>query len=146
MITCQSASVEDRLREWRGFRTGLGYVEGDDRIRLVVNYFAQAPYGSRTLDYYSPTTWPSPWEILHNESYCKSSLSLLMYYTLNMSEEFSDPLELWLIDDGEDRYLVPVISNQNILNYELGQISTVQDLNDIKIIEKFRIEQIPQYT
>lgn len=146
MITCQSGPIADRLRDWRGFRNGLSYIENCERPRLVANYFAQAPFGSRTLDFYTPETWPTPWEILHNESYCLSSLSLLMYYTLVMSEEYTDDIELWLIDDSEDRYLVPVIANQNILNYELGQISTVQDLSkQIKVIEKFGKNIVPQY-
>lgn len=147
MITSQSGPIADRLRDWREFRNGLSYIDVSDRPRLVANYFAQAPFGSRTLDFYTPADWPTPWEILHNETYCQNSISLLMYYTLQMSEGYFDDISLWIIDDGEDRFLVPVVDNQNILNYELGQISTVHEKNNsIEVIEKFAPDAIPQYT
>lgn len=145
MLTCQSRSPEERLSNWREFRVTLEEITDDERITEVVNFFSSTPYGSRTLDFYTPGSWPTPWEILHYETYCKNSISLLMYYSLSMIRDFSKDLELWIIDTSDDRYLVPVIDNQFILNYELGQISTVQDLKTrIKIIDRFDSLQIKQ--
>jgi hypothetical protein len=102
------------------------------------------PIGSRSLDYYIPNTWPSPWEILFRGTFCHSSISLLIYYTLVMIDQDFD-VELLLIDDGDDRYLLPLIDKKYILNYELGSVSTLSELEKcFTVVDKYDSTKIKQ--
>lgn len=147
MIAYQTSSAEERTSVWREFRKGLNGLPTDEQIHEVAKFFSTAPFGARTIDFYSPSTWPTPWEILFHGSYCQNSISLLIYYSLKLIPEFDRTVDLWLIDDGEDRFVVPVVDGQYILNYELGEISTLPNLaHDLKVIEKFDSAQIKQFS
>lgn len=100
------------------------------------------PYGSRSLDYYTPDEWPTPWEILFYGSFCTSSISLLMYYTLIMVNPDID-IELELVEDNDGLYLLPIIENQFVLNYELSKVSKHSEIKDLyTTIRKFQKSQI----
>ncbi len=102
------------------------------------------PFGARTLDYYTPGDWPTPWEILFHGTFCTSSISLLMYYTFELLHT-DHRIELYLIDDGADMYLLPVIDDQFVLNYELGMVSNYSDIDTgFTVKQKFTTAQIKQ--
>lgn len=146
MIAYQTSSAEERTSVWREFRTGLNGLTTDEQILAVAKFFSTAPFGARTLDFYTPATWPTPWEILYHSTYCRNSISLLIYYSLKLIPRFDRNVDLWLIDDGEDRFIVPVLDGQYILNYELGAISTLPDIaHDLTVIEQFDPAQIKQF-
>jgi hypothetical protein len=129
---------EDRIHLWKSFRKSIEEKSSVDQLSEIATFFSSMPIGSRTMDFYSPATWPTPWEMLYQEQWCASSTSLLIFYTLGLLPNFRDSkTELFLVDDGKDRYLLPVINDQFVLNYILGQVSNLQDIND-----DFRIMEI----
>jgi hypothetical protein len=133
---------EERLRLWKKLRDDIKNLATDDQSLSVAKFCCNIPFGSRTMDYYSPNSWPTPWEILFYGSFCKSSISLLMFYTLALLPN-DKIIELLLIDDAGDIYLLPVINNQTILNYHLGEISKYSDIqDDFKILKKYSQEEI----
>lgn len=104
------------------------------------------PFGSRTLDYYSPEDWPTPWEILFHGSFCTSSISLLMFYTLTLLNT-PPTVELYLVEDDDGIYLLPIINNQFVLNYELGTVNNYSEIQDeFKVLQKYNKEQIKNIT
>lgn len=115
-------SNEERLRLWKTLRNDLVQLSFNDQITKVAKFCSTIPFGSRTLDYYSSEEWPTPWEILYYSSFCTSSISLLIYHTLRLC--MADiQIALYLVEDMDDIYLLPVIDNQYVLNYELGQVN-----------------------
>lgn len=137
-------STEERLRLWKNLRTELTSLPLEQRLAEIAKFCALIPFGSRTLDYYSSENWPTPWEILYYGSFCISSISLLMYYTLVVADSNStDVVELWLVKDNNGDYLLPVINDQFVLNYELGSVSDHSEISEYFIVmQKFSKEQI----
>lgn len=136
-------SSDEIIAEWKDFREQLS---SDTVIEEMAIYFFDVPHGPRCVDYYSPVTWLSPWEILYHKAFCRSNTALLMYYTLVFAEFPDHEVELVLINDFMDTYLALLINNQYILNYELGKVSLFAEVEqDINIIEVFDNERVNQY-
>jgi len=147
MLTDQICTPQRRLSLWKEFKEELVHTNHNEQLKKVATFFSRTPIGSRSLDYYTPDDWSTPWEILYNSLYCRNSISLLIYYTLVTMPYYKDATQLWLIDDGEDRYLLPVVNDRYILNYELGSVSTLEDITDlITVVTKFNNNEVKQYT
>lgn len=120
-------STEERLHLWKALRADLKGKELNYQLAEIAKFCAYVPFGTREIDYYSPESWPTPWEIIFYGSFCKSSISLLMFQTLSLIE-VNAPIELELIDDGSDIYLIPIIDDQYVLNYHLGEVAYYDDI------------------
>lgn len=108
------------------------------KVEEVAKFTSSMPFGSRSIDYYDSSDWPSPWEILFHGSFCLSSIGLLMFYTFVLTLEEEVPLELLLIEDMGDTYLIPVVDNQFVLNYETGSVSSYSKIIDnIKVLKRY---------
>lgn len=137
---------EDRLILWKKLREDLKDLSLEKQLGEVAKFCAGIPFGARSLDYYSPADWPTPWEILYHGSFCTSSISLVIFYTLAMIP-ISAKLDLYLIEDDSGEYLVPIIDDQYVLNIELGQVSKWLDLcNDVTLIKIYPQNQIKTIT
>lgn len=78
---------EQRLAEWRNFREQLEHC--DDPVAATLQFYDSAPLVSIQTDPYTPSTWPSPWELLEENVYCEYCKLLAMCYTLQLTERFS---------------------------------------------------------
>lgn len=136
---------EERLAEWKRLRGEISDSTFDKQINGVVKFCSKMPIGSRSLDYYTPASWPTPWEILYYGTFCQSSISLLMIYTLKLSQ-INQKKELHLIEDDTGLYLLPIIDNKFVLNYELGSVNNYSDVKDafktLKIYSEDQTRQI----
>lgn len=137
---------EECLRLWKNLRDSLKELSLEDQLKEVAKFCASIPFGSRTLDYYDPTDWPTPWEILFHGSFCTSSISLLMYYTFVLTAIDAN-VELHLVEDDDGVFLLPIINDQFVLNYELGMVSMYPEIkNNLKVLKIYRKEQIKTIT
>jgi hypothetical protein len=128
---------EERLRLWKNLREDIKDKKLNEILESVARFCSTIPFGSRSVDYYSPADWPTPWEILFYGSFCTSSISLLIYYTLILLPTTAD-IELLLVEDDTDVYLLPIIDNQFVLNYELGKVSNYSEIkDDFKILKTY---------
>lgn len=133
---------DERLRFWKNLRKDISIMSLDDQMMAVAKFFSTVPYGSRSLDYYTPMGWPTPWEIIFYSSLCKSSVSLLIFYTFSLLHT-DIVVDLQLINDGEDTYLLPVINNTFVLNYESGQVNKYQNIaSEIQILNTYTQKNI----
>lgn len=133
---------EEKLRLWKKLRTDINDLSLTEKLEEIAKFCSRIPYGSRTIDYYTPSEWPSPWEILFYGSFCTSSISLLMYYTLILTTHDVN-VELWLVEDQDGMFLLPIIENQFVLNYELGKISKIADIKEyITVKQVYTQDQI----
>lgn len=132
----------EKLSLWKKLREDIKLKSINDQLADIAKFCANIPFGSRTIDYYSPETWPTPWEILYHNSFCTNSISLLMFYTL-MLIRVPHKIQLCLVEDNDGMYLIPIIDDQFVLNYELGQVSNYQEVsNEFKIIQVFTEQHI----
>jgi len=129
-----NTSPDERIRLWKNFRSSIRETSEIEQATATAMFFFQVPIQYKpTIDFYTPSSWPTPWEILYGDNWCKNTISILMYHTFEM---IGTPVELVLIDDTNDRYLVPRLNTQIVLNYELGKISKIHDIvPEIRIIE-----------
>ena len=91
----KNQSANDRLAIWRDLRqTNFSNIED-----LVLEY-QSINLVSRYLDYYTPSSWPDPFEIVNEGYFCQSGVTLLIVSHLIYADFISsDVLEF------------PVISN-----------------------------------
>jgi hypothetical protein len=137
---------EDRLILWKKLRADLKDLPVDKQLNEVAKFCAGIPFGARSLDYYSPADWPTPWEILYHGSFCTSSISLLIYYTLAMIP-IAAKLDLYLVEDEDGVCLLPVVNDQFVLNRELGQVSMYLDAcADVTLLKIYPQDQIKTIT
>jgi len=137
---------EERLHLWKKLRDDIQGHPLDTQLDEIAKFCSKMPFGSRTLDYYSPEDWPTPWEILFHGSFCTSSISLLMFYTLELLHTLPK-VELYLVEDDDGIYLLPIIDDQFVLNFELGAVNNYSEIQDeFKVLQKYTTEQIKNIT
>lgn len=139
-------SGEDRLHRWKQLRINIKDLSLDQQLLLIADFYSKMPRGARSLDYYNPAEWPTPWEILFHGSFCISSISLLIFYTLTLVD-IEHKVELYLIEDSDGVYLLPIIDDQFVLNYQLGSVNNYSEISDnFTVLQKYPKEQIKSIT
>ena len=86
---------EQRLSTWRDIRN-----KDHSSIEEVLEDFSSIKLVSRYLDYYTPESWPNPFEIVNEGYFCQSGVSLVLASTLVYKSFLF-----------EDKIIYPVISN-----------------------------------
>ena len=79
---------EDRLRHWHDFREGL--KQAVDPVQAAIDFWNRAPDSPRNLDPYDQSTWPDPWQMIEENSYCEFTKLLAVVYTLKLTDLFKD--------------------------------------------------------
>ena len=127
---------------WKKLRDEIRDLNIDEQLVKIAEFCSSMPIGARTIDYYSPMDWPSPWEILYYNSFCTNSISLLIFYTLILLPN-DKTVELLLVEDPVGIYLLPLVNNQFVLNYHLRQVSKYSDINkDFKVLRKYSQDEV----
>jgi hypothetical protein len=111
-----------RVRQdaWRQLRTSIQAAPtAQNKITQTLDFWKQAPLENHLLDWDNCKLWPTPWELLHNNRFCESSLSLAVAYTLVMSDpDYFPSIQLVLITDRKDHVQKIVVqTHDHILNY-----------------------------
>lgn len=91
MITASKES-DTLLQNWINLRTEIEELE--DPLNRVAEFFLSLPQVKVYTDPYDPSTWPTPWELITENQYCRFNLILGICYTLQLTERFeqSSPL------------------------------------------------------
>ena len=131
------------ISSWRRHRETTSLLTIEDALQEIVKYWASCPRATRCIDYYTPDTWPTPWEILSDKMYCNNTVSLMMYYTIKML--FPDEnIKLYLIDSDSDEYIVPVLGD-SLLNFDYQSVlSFKKEKKNFKVIGRIREDEIPK--
>lgn len=148
MIHWNNLKSSEKISLWRNFRLELQKKESLtdlETLKEVTTFFATIPRDSRSIDYYTPESWPTAWEILHYNFSCDSSISLMNYYTMLLVKPDSvNDCELYLIDNSVNEFLIPIFYKKYLMNYDYSQVVELDDVkNEIKIMKKFKKEELP---
>lgn len=80
-------TYEDRLRIWHDFRQELETAK--DPVKLAIETYDTVPTEHISVDPYTPSAWPNPWELIKENSYCLFGKLLGIGYSLQLTERFS---------------------------------------------------------
>jgi len=141
MSDWNNSTPEERIEKWRNFRESLDGLPEPELLNNVAEFFAAVPIGARCIDYYTPESWPNPWELLYHKLFCTNSISLLIYHTLCVILG-KDRVEITLVETEDDRFLLPIVDKKYIFNYELGKVNNINDHKNIKTIDDFSSESV----
>lgn len=128
----------DRLAHWKTFRKALCDQPIAAQAAAVALYWGKAPIGVCACDLDSAAAWSNPWQLLHDNQWCRSSVAIGMENTLRLAGVANDRLTLRLItDDLYDALLVLIIDDTYVLNYAWGSVY-FSPLADHQIIRQWR--------
>ena len=132
MIDWSNSDFDERLSVWKNFRETLKTLETEEeKLKRVAEFFSRVPYGKRTVDFYTPESWPTPWELLDRDNHCMNTISIMMRNTLKF---VGVEATLTLINDGQEDYIVPIVGDK-ILNFIHGDVGVLTECQDIKILQ-----------
>lgn len=120
----------DRLKAWRQFRHSFDHANSTDQD--VVNAFASVQIEQRYLDYYTPDSWPSVFEIVKEGEFCQTGLTLVMGSTLHyLGFINSKQLEFDVVSNhitGTEG--IVLVYNDSVYNFLPGKIVSVDYMHD----------------
>jgi len=99
-------------------------MDDHQKLREVAAFWAQAPLMSIAYDLEDPSQWPTPWEMIHANEWCRNSVAIGMEATLRLAGVAADRMLLRLIIDRDIQamLLVLVVDNTWVLNYDWGTV------------------------
>lgn len=131
-------SLQESIGLWRQHRAELAELPDiTSQLEHSAKFFSQVPYGTRTIDFYNPETWPTPWEIFQYGEFCKNSISLLIFHTLSIVNNDIN-IELAIVET-DDMFVLPIIDNKYILNLIPGEVVNLYTL-DIPLCIKSELD------
>ena len=129
----------NRLKKWVELRTHLSSdVELKQKCIEIDRFWQQAP----SVDHYLHTDfiheWPSPWQLINDNSYCYYARALGMIYTLILLGTKNLELVDATDDNSNDVVLVLVDNAKYVLNYWPETVVN-NDINNFVITKKHDI-------
>lgn len=90
-------TCSERLAVWRKFRQEF---PKNGTVEDVVKAFSEVRLERRNIDYYTPESWPLPFEIVNDGLFCQSGLTLVIASTLaNLKLTKSDKFQFDVVSN-----------------------------------------------
>ena len=129
---------EDRLNIWSKFRQTL--EKSTTPFEDTIAFFNDSPYTSISADPWDRNTWPTPWEMIHENLYCDFTRVLAWCYSLQLTERFSNSnFEIHIITAEEKSYQYVLHAD----DFVLGFIDNVAVKKD-KLPKNYQPQQVHQ--
>lgn len=114
------SSYEHRLREWSELRKAAQNIDLAECCTRVDAWWQQAPLVNHHLHHLDTVSWPDPWTLLSDNTYCTLTRAVGICYTLLMAG--IQEVNLVVAKDSlcEDHNLVIVGGPKYVLNYHPG--------------------------
>ena len=126
-------NYEQRLSEWSTFRDTL--ETSNDPLQDVIDYYRKIPTVSINTDPYTPSTWPSPWELVNDNMYCDFCRVLGMCYSLQLTDRFSrEKFEIHIgIDNKRSEHYYLLVVGDRVLGLDNStHVHVDQALKDLE--------------
>lgn len=138
------STYEVRLQDWFQLRQSVTSLPIEQQCITIDAWWQKAPLVNHHIHPYDIDNWPSPWELLSENTYCEVARAIGMCYTLTLIGVNDYRLVLATNEMGDDVVLVLVDNAKYILNYwpdsvisnNLKDFKIVTELDTQKIIEK----------
>jgi len=114
----------DRLSEWRKFRYLQKSLPLNEQLQNTVNLWKDCHLGHTHYDFLNIKDWPTPWELVLEDSFDDFSRALGMAFTLIMIDDWqNESLFLRCYKDSDRSTFYHTLElNDIILNFNLGEI------------------------
>lgn len=114
----------ERLAEWRDFRASLADTGDMEQLAAVAKWVAQVPTSTYVLDYDDTTSWPGPWDLLHQGDFDDVAKAYLMEQTLVMLGWAPERMRLIMVRNQEASFqtMILLIDNKWALNYRHAEV------------------------
>ena len=118
--------AEDRLRSWRDFRSALDSLTLKEALEQTAEFWARAPFTPYHLDMDRIDSWPDPWTLVDENTYCDIAKCLGIVYTMLLTKHRTDlDVEIRVYNDprtGYDYNLAWINQGKYILNMIDGEV------------------------
>jgi hypothetical protein len=134
-------NYDTRLRSWYELRAQIEGTLIQNKCVEIDEYWQKAPLVNHHLHILDSISWPGPWDLLVENTYCTVARALGMCYTLLLTGV--NDIELVEATDinGEDVVLVLVDDAKYILNYWPNTVLS-NTLNDFTITRSIDISHL----
>ena len=141
MINVFQLNYDTRLKHWYELRTKIESLDTQTKCVEIDHWWQQAPLVNHHLHILDSKTWPGPWDLLVENTYCTVARALGMCYTLLLTGE--NDIELVEATDktGDEVVLVLVDNAKYILSYWPDTVLS-NTLNDFTIKRHVDISHI----
>ena len=131
----------DRLESWADLRTTANSQPLEQALALVDTWWQRTPWQPYYLHWDDEPTWPDPWQLLSDNTFCELARGLGILYTVSMLDH-PDLVSARLVLTDEGCNLVEVNNFKYILNY--NSLPPVNTPLGIKVKRSLAAEKIKQ--
>jgi len=117
VINVFQQNYDTRLRSWYELRKKIEYLDTQVKCVEIDHWWQQAPLVNHYLHILDSSTWPGPWDLLVENTYCTVARAVGMCYTLLLTGEKDIELVEATDKTGDDVVLVLVDNAKYILSY-----------------------------
>jgi len=122
---------QGKLLAWREWRTQLSAMDTVTALNEAAKWWKFVPLVNKTFDPWRVETWPTPWELIGNGSFCPSAQGLGMFYSLVLS---GIDCQLILVVIDQSPKLLVRLADDTLLNYYDGEAVDMKTL-DLQILQ-----------
>lgn len=130
-------SAQERMRNWRDFRKSIQDLNETSQLNETIKWWSSAPFILQpVISWDDPNKWPTPWELLYEGDFCRSSISYLIEQTLVCLGWNIDRFQFWIFKniDLEEMHIVLVLDRKYLINYLPNEIIDIDEITDRYVI------------
>jgi len=116
---------QGKLLAWREWRATLTELDNTELYSKVAVWWKFVPLVSKKFDPWRQETWPNPWELVGDGSFCPNAQGLGIFYTLAL---LGKDCELMLAIVDKEPRLMALLPNKQLLNYYVGEVVDIDNV------------------
>ena len=120
-----------RLESWTQLREQVKHLPIETALADINAWWFRAPWRPYYLHWDDQATWPDPWELLSDNTYCDLARGLGILYTISLLDR-ADLTSAMLVLTDEGTNLVLVEKEKYILNWEADTIVNTNQAVKVK--------------
>ncbi|RYF11004.1 MAG: hypothetical protein EOO77_20350 [Oxalobacteraceae bacterium] len=119
----------DRLTDWKLLRESLKGLSEREQLAKVAHHWSKAPLARFAYDPENAKSWPTIWEMISENDWCRNSVAIGMEQTLRLSGWNPNRIKLAYVKDHDlsDMMLVVQVDDRLWLNYEHDVVRAIPD-------------------
>jgi len=119
--------TQQLMSEWKAIRTQMETQTEKEQLQSVADFWAQAPLATMAYDPEALDTYPTPWEMMHENDWCANSVAVGMEFTLRLGGWSADRLRVRMMRDYDlsVQKLILEVDGKYLLNYEYSSVTDI---------------------
>jgi hypothetical protein len=125
--------TSDRLRHWKSLRKTLDSLPLDLAVRKAQEFWSTCTFCPFYLDPENVLTWPDPWQLIEENTYCDLAKTLGIVYTLYLTSHKKELCpEIRIYFDPRTNYcyhIAYLCHGKYVLNLIEGEVVNKEHIN-----------------